>query len=127
MELRKAADSFWFQNKLVVADGGIQNTGDITKALVAGADYVMIGGMFAKTISTSFKGSSVVNDGSAYKTSEGKQVFVAKPTKTPEDLCDEIRAGLNSAATYLGTSDLSKFRKRGKFVKVTRQLNNLFS
>lgn len=127
LELRKAADSFWFKNKLVVADGGIQTTGDITKALVAGADYVMVGGMFAKTIPVSFKGSSMVNDGKGYKTSEGKLVSITDPLNTPESLCDEIKAGLNSAATYLGTGDMSKWRKRGKLVRVTRQLNNLFS
>ena len=126
LELRKAADSFWFKNKLVVADGGVQTTGDITKALVAGADYVMIGGMFAKTIPTNFRGSSIINDGKGYKTSEGKLVSITDPIKTPEELCDEIKAGLNSAATYLGTDDFSKFRKRGKLVRVTRQLNNLF-
>lgn len=127
IELRRAADTFWGKNKLVVADGGVQTTGDITKALVAGADYIMVGGMFAKTITTNFSGSSIINDGKGYKTSEGKLVSITDPTQTPEDLCDEIKAGLNSAATYLGTDDLSKFRKRGKLVRVTRQLNNLFS
>lgn len=126
LELRRAADTFWGKNKLVVADGGVQTTGDITKALVAGADYIMIGGMFAKTIPTNFRGSSIVNDGKGYKTSEGKLVSITDPTQTPERLCDEIRAGLNSAATYLGTDDLSRFRKRGKLVRVTRQLNDLF-
>jgi IMP dehydrogenase/GMP reductase len=48
----------------IIADGGIRNFSDIIKALALGADYVMIGGLFARLLESSSKKYAVFNDGS---------------------------------------------------------------
>jgi GMP reductase len=135
MECRRAADDYTRKTKkkvYIISDGGVQVPGDVVKAYVAGADYVMIGGLFAKAVGGSFSGSSVINDGHVYKTSEGKTVKLPQYTQEQKyanlkSLVESIVAGVNSAATYLGAESIEDFRKKGKFIRVTRQLNNMFN
>ena len=65
MEVSKAIDG----RIPVIADGGIRFTGDIVKALAAGADCVMLGSMFAGTKES--PGETVIYEGRKYKTYRG--------------------------------------------------------
>jgi GMP reductase len=116
------------KKKLICADGGIQEPGDVVKALVAGADYVMVGGMFAGASDLpgkDFSGSSVINESSHYKTSEGKTVTTEKE-ETVEEIYQKILSGIASAATYIGAHSYSDFRKKGKLILTSRILNDMY-
>lgn len=132
----------------IIADGGCTVPGDIAKAFGAGADFVMLGGMLAgheEGLSENHKNklevrSSLVhfygmssktamelhNGGVAnYRASEGKEVTLQY--KGPvENSIKEILGGLRSACTYVGALELKELSKRTTFVKVNRQLNNVY-
>lgn len=111
--------------KPVVADGGIEHNGDIAKALVAGADMVMAGGIFAgfdespgNTVEFTENGHTVKRKeyfGSASehnkgekKNVEGRKIFV--DYRGPiADKFKEIREDLQSSISYSGGKDLTSF------------------
>lgn len=124
----------------VVADGGIRHSGDVAKALAAGADAVMIGGMLSGTLETPGEiiypeGDKVcpvkVYKGSASLTSYGEQGKVAEwrtaegiSTTVPlkgsvKEILADIEGGLRSAFTYVGASNLKDFQSKATFVKVS--------
>ena len=125
----------------IVADGGITCPGDAAKAFAAGAKYVMIGGMFAGHVEggngsdTSFvefygmasKAAQDQHNGGVaeYRASEGKEVKIAfrGPVK---NTVHDLLGGIRSACTYIGAENLSDMPRRAKFVRVNRQLNNVF-
>jgi len=130
----------------ICADGGITCTGDIAKAFGAGAKYVMCGGLFAghaegideidmplpgKNIPfygmASKEAQDIHNGGvSDYRASEGK--FVQVPFRGPvQHTINEVLGGLRSTCTYIGAGGIDEIHRRAKFVKVYRQLNNIFS
>lgn len=111
----------------VVSDGGCSVPGDVSKAYGAGADFVMIGGMFAGHEESG--GETVVINGSAfkvfygmssstamkkynggvseYRSSEGKTVQI--PHRGPiEPTLLNILGGVRSTCTYLGVGNLSE-------------------
>jgi GMP reductase len=129
----------------ICADGGCQVPGDIVKAIGGGADFVMLGGMLAghkeseqRIIKNSkgkflrFYGSSSEdamnkhNGGTKdYRANEGKSVeipYLGEVDRTVQT----ILGGLRSACTYIGASNLKELPKRTTFIKVNRQLNDLF-
>jgi GMP reductase len=134
----------------VCADGGCTVPGDIAKAFGAGADFVMLGGMLAghdecegeityeeqegqrvaKTMKFYGMSSSTAMERHAggvaeYRTSEGKTVEV--PYRGPVDkTMKEITGGLRSMMTYIGATKLKEVPKRTTFVRVGKQLNNVF-
>ena len=64
------ANSPLSQDVRIIADGGLKNSGDIVKAIAAGADFVMVGSLLAGTIET--PGSIIVaKDGSSHKIYRG--------------------------------------------------------
>jgi len=95
----------------IIADGGVQHNGDIAKALVAGADMVMIGGMFAQCVDSPadtingekvyFGSASAENKGHT-KNIEGKKVLVQSNNMTYRDKLIEIEQDLQSAMSYAG-------------------------
>jgi len=122
----------------IVADGGIRSSGDAVKALVAGADAVMMGGFFAGTKQA--PGERVEVDGEQYKRSRGMasstagdarsdkhQRIVApegKEALTPyrgplASAVETFLAGIRSGLSYCGAHTLSEARERGEFVRVT--------
>jgi GMP reductase len=130
----------------IIADGGCSVPGDVVKALAAGADFVMLGGILAghdegggeiilkgnksyrrfygMSSSTAMEKHSggVAN----YRASEGKTVDV--PNRGPvESTLRSILGGLRSACTYVGASELKELSKRTTFVRVSQQLNNSLS
>ncbi len=127
----------------VIADGGIRYSGDIVKALAAGADSVMIGSLLAGTDES--PGEDIFYNGRRYKTYRGMGSLGAmesgggsrygyeKPTKyVPEgvegmvpykgpvaDVLYQLVGGLRAGMGYLGAHDLDALRDRAKFVRIT--------
>jgi len=145
----ECADAAHGLGGLVCADGGCKVPGDVAKAFAAGADFVMLGGMFAghdesngelvyddipntpaigmkyygMSSSTAMeKHSGGVAD---YRASEGKEVIVPYRGKV-ENTVKEILGGLRSACTYTGARRLKDLSKCTTFVKVNRQLNTVY-
>ena len=129
----------------VCSDGGVTSVGDVCKALGAGADFVMLGGLLAGTAECEgervqkygksgllFHGmSSLVanekwNGGiSGPRTSEGKEVFI--PLKGPvENVIQDIQGGIASCCTYLGCSKIKDIPRCAEFVRVYSTHNRLF-
>lgn len=122
----------------IVADGGLRNSGDIAKALAAGAKAVMIGGMLAGTTETPgivynadigksykiYRGSASKESyddqgkNSDWRTTEGVTAEVSCKGSVKNILAD-IEGGLRSAFTYVGASNLEEFQKKATFVRIS--------
>ncbi|WP_372714924.1 IMP dehydrogenase [Ilyobacter sp.] len=129
----------------VIADGGIKLSGDIVKAIAAGADCVMIGGLLAGTEEA--PGEEIIFDGRKFKVyvgmgslaamkrgssdryfqkeSEAKKLVpegiegrVAYKGKL-EDVIFQLTGGLKAGMGYCGTATIADLKKDGKFVKIT--------
>ncbi len=131
----------------LIADGGIKFSGDIPKALAAGADAVMIGSLFAGTdeapgklikkngkLFKSFRGMGSIgamNKGSADRyfqkkqkdiskyVAEGVEGFVKYKGKV-DKIIYQLIGGLKSSMGYLGSKKIIDLRKKPKFVKITK-------
>lgn len=116
----------------LISDGGIRSSGDIIKAFIAGANEVMMGGLFAGCFETgqAFYGSSS-EASSSYnpeRTPEGLMVQVRRE-KSVDDQITDIEGGLRSAMTYLGAKTLwDIIGDRAEYLRlvipVRRQVNN---
>ncbi len=131
----------------LIADGGIKFSGDIAKALAAGADAVMIGSLFAGTDQApgkiirrngkyfkSFRGMGSIgamNKGSADRYFQTKQKdsskYVAEGVEgyvkykgSVEKIIYQLVGGLKSSMGYLGSQKVIDLRKKPKFVKITK-------
>jgi GMP reductase len=105
---------------LIIADGGISCNGDIAKALVAGADMVMAGSMFARCIDSPamvdptdptkklYFGSASSMNGNK-KNIEGRTLSMPMNGMTYEQKLKEVYQDLTSAISYAGGSDLTAF------------------
>lgn len=129
----------------VCADGGCTVPGDIVKAFAAGADFVMLGGMFAGHDECA--GEVFTENGKSYKrfygmasaeamkkyaggvadyrASEGKSVNIPYRGAV-ENMILDILGGLRSACTYVGAKKLKELSKCTTFVRVTQQLNEIY-
>lgn len=129
----------------ICADGGCAVPGDLAKAFGAGADFIMLGGMFAGH--TECSGDVVERDGkkfkrfygmssraamekyaggvAEYRASEGKEVLLEYRGPVANSLQD-ILGGVRSACTYVGAHKLKELTKRTTFVRVSQQLNEVF-
>ncbi|VDK72876.1 unnamed protein product [Litomosoides sigmodontis] len=112
----ECADASHGLNGHVMSDGGCTNPGDVAKAFGAGADFVMIGGLFAGHDQSG--GDCVVKDGQKYKLFYG----IGDIADTVQDLL----GGLRSACTYTGAKKLKELSKRATFVRVTQQTNEQY-
>lgn len=129
----------------VCADGGCTTPGDVAKAFAAGADFVMLGGMLAGHDECS--GEVIEDQGSRfkrfygmssseamerhhgtvadYRSSEGRSVNI--PYRGPvKNTVLDILGGLRSTCTYVGAHRLKELSKRTTFIRVARQLNEVF-
>lgn len=130
----------------IISDGGCICAGDVAKAFGGGADFVMLGGMFAGHDES---GGQLVERGGLqfklyygmssdtamkkhagmvanYRASEGKTVEV--PYRGPlEETIKDILGGLRSTCTYVGASALRELSKRTTFIRVMEQENQTFS
>lgn len=129
----------------IISDGGCKIPGDVAKAFGGGADFVMLGGMFAghdesggdlveengekfrlfygmssKTAMDKHSGG-VAN----YRASEGKTVKIPYRGAVKETIKD-ILGGVRSTCTYVGASRLKELSKRTTFIRVREQHNEVF-
>jgi IMP dehydrogenase len=134
------------QNIPIIADGGIKFSGDITKALAAGADSVMIGSLFAGTEES--PGETILYQGRTYKVYRGMgslgamgqgsrdrygQADVEDAKKlVPEGIegqvpykgslsfnIHQLVGGLRAGMGYLGCRDVTVLRAKARFMQVT--------
>lgn len=130
----------------VIADGGIRYTGDIPKALAAGADCVMLGSLLAGT--TESPGETIIYDGRKYKSYRGMGSVEAMQTGSKDryfqDVEDDIKklvpegivgrvpfkgdlgesmtqfvGGLRAGMGYCGAGTIQELKDKGQFVKIT--------
>ena len=125
-----------------IADGGIRNSGDAVKALLVGADAVMMGGFFAGCDEA--PGDVVEIDGETYKRSRGMSTAAAAEDREDKDIdvvasegvealteysgsvtprLDEFLAGVRSGVSYAGAFDLEAARKNARFTEVKPTTN----
>jgi IMP dehydrogenase len=84
----------------IIADGGVRKSGDAVKALVAGADAVMVGGLLAGT--TEAPGAVVERDGTQYKRSRGMASTEANDKRTDKAGETTMEEGIAGAVPYRG-------------------------
>jgi len=125
----------------IISDGGCIESGDVCKALGAGADFVMLGGMLASSIECGNKvminGDPHINFWGLGSVKQFEQTFPSDEKYRPNEgrnlmiPCDgsildkfqQIKGALRSACTYLGTDRVEKLRECAEFIQVTGQLN----
>lgn len=132
-------------NVPIIADGGVKYSGDITKALAAGAHSVMIGGLFAGTDES--PGETVLYQGRSYKVYRGMgslgameqgskdryaQTGIESKKLVPEGVegrvpyrgpisqsVHQLIGGLRSGMGYCGCKTLNELRTKAKFIRIT--------
>ncbi|XP_055510176.1 GMP reductase 1 [Leucoraja erinacea] len=142
----ECADSAHGLKGHIISDGGCSCPGDVAKAFGAGADFVMLGGMFAGHDQCA--GEVIEKDGrkvklfygmssdtamkkhaggvAEYRASEGRTVEVPYKGDVEKTILD-ILGGLRSTCTYVGAAKLKELSRRTTFIRVTRQFNQTFS
>jgi len=131
-------------NVSIVADGGIRYSGDITKAIAAGADAVMIGSLFAGTEEA--PGELIYFKGKAYKSYRGmgsigalKRGSLDRYNQVPgklvpegvegrviykgplKNVVDQLIGGLKSGMGLCGAKNMKELHKKAKFIRITPQ------
>ena len=120
----------------LVADGGIRTSGDIVKALAAGADFVMLGSLLAGTDETpgsvmhTKNGREKVYRGMASKeaqrswrnrVSSNEGISHTVPLKGPvKHVLDELRTGIRSGISYSGANSVPSLQARARFIRQTQ-------
>lgn len=128
----------------VIADGGIKYSGDITKAIAAGANIIMIGSLFAGTYES--PGEEELFEGRRFKVYRGmgsmgamdsgsKDRYFQENTKkyVPEgvegrvpfrgpvgEVIYQLMGGLKSGMGYVGAKDVPELQDKAKFIKITQ-------
>jgi IMP dehydrogenase len=134
------------KNLPIIADGGIKHTGDVAKAIAAGADSVMIGGLFAGVDES--PGEKILFEGRSFKLYRGMGSLeamkhgskdryfqdveddIAKlvpegvegrvPYKGPlSDTIYQLIGGLRASMGYCGVKNTKELKQKTKFVKIT--------
>jgi IMP dehydrogenase len=131
----------------IIADGGVKHSGDVTKALAAGASCVMIGSLFAGTDES--PGDLVLYQGRSYKVYRGmgslgamkkgsrdrySQAGTADEKLVPEgiegrvphrgslaSILYQLVGGLRSGMGYTGSASIHELRTKARFVRITSQ------
>ena len=130
----------------IIADGGIKYSGDVSKALAAGADTVMIGSLFAGTDEA--PGEVILYQGRSYKSYRGmgsigamkegsKDRYFQADVETPQKLVPEgiegrvpykgalresiyqLVGGLRASMGYCGCQTIAEFHEKARFVKIS--------
>ncbi|MGC8766528.1 MAG: IMP dehydrogenase [Brevinematia bacterium] len=126
----------------IIADGGIKYSGDIAKAIAAGADTVMIGSLLAGTEES--PGETIIYKGRSYKTYRGMGslgAMMAGSTRYPQgvqgkfvpegiegmvpfkgsvkDVIFQLVGGLRASMGYVGAKNIKEFQEKAKFIKIT--------
>ncbi len=140
MDCAEMADKL---GKVIIADGGIKYSGDITKAIAAGASAVMLGSLFAGTEES--PGETEIYQGRSFKVyrgmgslaamaqgskdryfQEGQKKLVPEgvegrvPYKGPlSETVFQLIGGLRSGMGYCGSRDIQTLRQTGEFIRIT--------
>jgi len=140
MDCREAADK---AKKTIIADGGVKYSGDLPKAIAAGAHAIMLGSLFAGTDES--PGEMEIYQGRSFKTYRGmgslgamskggnQRYFQDDAAKfVPEgvegrvpyrgplaDTVFQLVGGLRAGMMYTGNGTIGELRKNGKFIKIT--------
>ena len=130
----------------IIADGGVKHTGDITKAIAAGADCVMLGSLLAGTLES--PGETIIYEGRKFKTYRGmgsveamekgsKERYFQSTIKdknklVPEGIVGRVPykgsvvesmfqfvGGLKSGMGYCGSKNIKELKENSKFVQIT--------
>lgn len=127
----------------IIADGGCTSSGDVAKAFAGGADFVMLGGMFAghdegggtydhtsNTVQFYGMSSETANEKhfgglNDYRAAEGKVVEVPYKGKVA-DTVQEILGGIRSACTYTGAIKLKQLSKCTTFIRCHDTHNRVY-
>ncbi|MES2996535.1 MAG: IMP dehydrogenase [Verrucomicrobiota bacterium] len=141
--IRNVSDHCRANGVKVIADGGIRYSGDVVKAIAAGADLVMLGSLLAGTRES--PGQTVHSQGRRFKTyrgmgslgamqkgsgdrysqnSSGKLVAEGVEGRVPykgplSDVIFQLMGGLKSGMGYVGASSLAELRERARFTRIT--------
>jgi GMP reductase len=130
----------------IISDGGLQSVGDFSKAYGAGSDFVMSGSMFAghsesggdmiEELGKQYKifygmsSSTAMNKYSGgiaeYRSSEGKTVKIEYRGDVKHTI-HNIQGGIRSTMTYIGAKKIKDIPKCTTFVRVNRQLNQIYN
>jgi len=133
-----------FKNKYVLADGGATKSGDLVKALAAGADACMCGSLFAGTDEA--PGEIISKNGVFYKrynasTSKKEKYSQLKKDRNGlkphfnlhvegveslvkykgpvKDVFDQLCAGIRSGFSYSGAKNINELHRKAKFIRIT--------
>lgn len=141
------ADAAHGLDGMICSDGGCVYPGDVAKAFAAGSDLVMLGGMLAgydecdgqevqgsdgkrylKFHGMSSKEAMDQHYGgmASHRASEGREVLIERRGPVDERL-QEIMGGVRSACAYVGARRFKNLAKCATFIRVARQLNEVFS
>jgi IMP dehydrogenase len=130
-------------DRCLIADGGIRTPGDAVKALAAGADFIMLGGMLAGTNETPGEIINQKNDDGSevrrkrfrgmasreaqedfmggmaeWKTAEGVAVEVIAKGPVRHVLLD-VMGGIRSGMTYCGAINIKQLQRKAQFMEIT--------
>ena len=144
--ISECSDAAHGVNGFIIGDGGITCPGDVSKALGAGADFVMIGGQFSGHDEN--PGEVIEENGQKYKlfygmssdtamnthfgkvakyrSSEGRTLKVKYKGPLENTILD-ILGGIRSTCTYINAQNIKNIPKCCTFVRVNNQLNKIFS
>ena len=143
IEIKKALNGI---DVPIIADGGIRFTGDIPKAIAAGADSVMLGSLLAGTRES--PGETVIYEGRKYKTYRGmgsvEAMKMGSKDRYFQDVEDDLKklvpegivgrvpfkgdlnesihqfvGGLRAGMGYCGAMDIKTLKDKGRFIKIT--------
>ena len=144
LEVKKALKNY---RTKIISDGGIKFSGDLAKAIAAGADAVMIGSLFSGTMESPGKiikykgklyknfrgmgsvGAMAVGSADRYyqKMSKDNSKFVPEGVEgmvkfkgTVKKIIYNLVGGLKSSMGYLGAKTIKELQKKGEFVKITK-------
>jgi len=123
------------RNAPIIADGGIRNSGDIVKALAAGADFVMLGSMLSGTDETpgdvvktrvgkfkSYRGMASADAQIEWrgKTASLEGIATTVLCKGPvDDILEELERGIRSGFSYSGARSLKELQTKARFIRQT--------
>ncbi len=140
--LLKCAPEIHKLNCKVISDGGCVTSGDVVKAIGAGADIVMLAGMVSHCKECDniieIDGKQYVNvwglgskkqydltnpTEKEYRPNEGRNLLIPA-TKSIIEVIDQIKGGLRSACTYVGIDNIIDMKNNVEFIKVNNIINN---